>query len=54
MKLVPGQAYLYCACGLSKDQPFCDNSHEGTPFQPIPFIAKNQVLSSICLCRRAK
>jgi len=27
MKLVPGQEYLYCACGLTNDSPFCDGSH---------------------------
>jgi CDGSH-type Zn-finger protein len=54
MKLVAGQQYLYCGCGLSSDQPFCDGSHEGTPFSPILFTAKNHVISSICLCRRAK
>ena len=52
IELVPGKEYLYCACGLSKNQPFCDDSHEGTPFSPIPFVGKKQKLSSICGCRR--
>ncbi len=26
--------YHWCACGRSKDQPFCDGSHEGTSFTP--------------------
>ena len=25
-----GQEYLYCTCGLSGGQPFCDQSHFGT------------------------
>ena len=53
MKLEAGKQYLYCSCGLTNTQPFCDNSHLGTPFEPIPFKAKNQVNSLICLCRRA-
>jgi CDGSH-type Zn-finger protein len=53
MKLEPGKEYLYCACGLSDSQPFCDGSHIGTPFKPLAFVAKNQVYSSICLCRQA-
>lgn len=52
IELQPGKEYLYCSCGLSSTQPLCDGSHEGTPFTPIKFIAKNQKLSSICGCRR--
>ena len=26
---------LWCSCGLSKTQPFCDQSHKGTEFKPI-------------------
>jgi len=25
--------YIYCGCGLSKDQPFCDNEHKGTEYE---------------------
>lgn len=32
-KVEPG-TYWWCACGLSKGQPFCDGSHEGTGFAP--------------------
>lgn len=52
LQLEPGKEYLYCACGLSKTTPFCDGSHQGTPFKPIPFKAKAQKYSSICGCRR--
>jgi CDGSH-type Zn-finger protein len=24
-----GKKYAWCACGLSKNQPFCDGSHKG-------------------------
>ena len=24
-----GRDYWWCACGLSKNQPFCDGSHKG-------------------------
>jgi len=30
----PG-VYFWCACGNSKDQPFCDGSHKGTGFSPV-------------------
>ena len=29
-----GKRYLWCACGRSKSQPFCDGSHAGTEFLP--------------------
>ena len=32
-KVEPG-TYWWCACGLSKTQPFCDGSHKGTEFSP--------------------
>ena len=50
--LEPGKEYKYCTCGLSDKQPFCDDSHIGTPFEPITFIAKSQKFSSICGCKR--
>ncbi|MCZ6474357.1 MAG: CDGSH iron-sulfur domain-containing protein [SAR324 cluster bacterium] len=30
----PGKK-LWCQCGLSKKQPYCDGSHKGTEFRPI-------------------
>ncbi len=30
-----GKSYWWCACGLSKKQPFCDGSHKVTSFTPI-------------------
>jgi len=26
--------YWICSCGQSKNAPYCDGSHKGTPFQP--------------------
>ena len=33
--VVKGKNYAWCICGLSKKQPFCDNTHRGTEFRPI-------------------
>ena len=35
-----GKNYLWCSCGQSKNQPFCDMSHRGTEFKPIKFTAE--------------
>lgn len=32
--IAPG-TYAWCACGGSKNQPFCDGSHRGSGFQPV-------------------
>ncbi len=36
LTLEPGE-YYWCACGNSKNQPFCDGSHKGTEFIPSAF-----------------
>ena len=27
-----GKTYYWCSCGKSKNQPFCDGSHQGSKF----------------------
>lgn len=54
VELEKGKTYLWCACGRSKNQPFCDSSHRGTSFQPIKYVAKEdgeEVL--FCACKRS-
>ncbi len=36
LSLDPG-TYYWCQCGRSRDQPFCDGSHQGTGFEPVEF-----------------
>ena len=38
VKVEEGKSYWWCACGLSKAQPFCDGSHKKTTkFVPMEF-----------------
>ena len=46
-----GQRYLWCACGLSRNQPFCDGSHAGTEFRPVLFEAKIDEDVIFCGCK---
>lgn len=52
--LVEGRRYSWCSCGLSKNQPFCDNSHVGTGFKPFLFKAHETDEELLCACKRTK
>jgi sterol desaturase/sphingolipid hydroxylase (fatty acid hydroxylase superfamily)/CDGSH-type Zn-finger protein len=49
-----GKRYWWCACGLSKTQPFCDGSHKGTPFSPMQYQAKETGTKWFCICKQTK
>lgn len=51
--LKAGETVYWCACGLSASQPFCDGSHEGTGFQPLPFTAPKDDNYYFCSCKRS-
>jgi CDGSH-type Zn-finger protein len=46
--------YLYCKCGFSKNQPFCDGSHHGTKFKPEKFSIKRDGDYKLCNCKLNK
>ena len=48
-----GKSYWWCACGLSKKQPFCDGSHKVTSFTPIEFKAAASEKVWFCACKRS-
>ncbi len=54
VELVKGQKYLYCQCGYSKTQPFCDASHHGTKYKPLLFEAKKTGMARLCNCKLTK
>ena len=47
-----GKTYYWCACGQSKKQPFCDGSHQGTSFEPLPYTAELTGSVYLCACKR--
>lgn len=51
--LRPGEVKRWCTCGLSKTQPWCDNSHIGTAFKPLIWKVPEagQTQFSICNCK---
>lgn len=42
---------LFCACGKSKKDPICDNSHVGTGKKPISFVPPKDDTFSLCRCK---
>jgi len=53
MDLDPG-SYHWCACGLSKNQPFCDGSHKETKRTPIEFSLDERQHVALCGCKYSK
>ena len=54
VNLVKGEKYLWCQCGKSKNQPFCDGSHHGSAFKPLLFEAKRTGEVKLCQCKLTK
>ncbi len=48
--LKPGE-YYWCACGQSKNQPFCDGSHAGSGISPVPFKVEEEKKMFLCGCK---
>ncbi len=54
VELEAGKTYHWCACGGSKNQPFCDGSHHGTEFVPLAFTAEEAGTKYLCACKHSK
>ncbi|MEI6682099.1 MAG: CDGSH iron-sulfur domain-containing protein [Bacteroidota bacterium] len=49
-----GKAYYWCACGQSKNQPFCDGSHKGSGFTPVSHTPAESGTAYFCGCKHSK
>ncbi len=49
-----GKSYWWCACGRSKNQPFCDGSHKGTEFTPQEYTAAESKTVYFCGCKQSR
>lgn len=60
VKVEAGKSYMWCSCGCSSRQPFCDGSHgkfnkeNGTTFQPKKFTATESKDVFFCGCKQTK
>ena len=51
LDLEPG-TYWWCACGKSKNQPFCDGSHKDTSHTPVKFEVTQKKSAAYCVCKK--
>ena len=51
VELKAGESYAWCACGQSRNQPFCDGSHKVTTFTPKVFVAEKSETVYLCGCK---
>ena len=54
VEVTAGQTYFWCACGLSKKQPFCDGSHRDTDFAPLKYEAQESKKLFFCACKQTQ
>lgn len=50
LEMMPGE-YYWCACGQSKNQPFCDGSHAGSGFTPVKTRITEKKPVKWCACK---
>lgn len=53
VELAPGD-YWWCACGMSKRQPFCDGAHKGSGMEPVKFSVKEAQRVWLCGCKHSE
>lgn len=54
VELKAGEKYSFCACGKSKNQPFCDGSHKGSGMTPKHFSVDKDGTYHLCGCKHSK
>ncbi len=52
LDLEPGN-YYFCACGRSRNLPYCDGSHQGSAVQPFVVAVSEPQNVAICACGRS-
>lgn len=52
VELKAGQSVLWCRCGRSARQPYCDGSHAGTGIEPLRYRAAQDEEVLLCGCKR--
>ncbi len=48
-----GKTYMWCSCGQSKKQPWCDGSHKGSDKLPLAYEATETKTVYLCGCKKS-
>ena len=48
-----GKSYVWCACGLSSKQPFCDGTHKASGMAPLRYTSTKDGTVYFCGCKHA-
>ena len=51
-EIQPGK-FAWCACGQSKNQPYCDGSHRGSGFAPVVVEITEKKTIAWCGCKHS-
>jgi len=54
IQLEQGKKYVWCSCGRSTRQPFCDGSHRGTGLEPVRFAVDETREAALCQCKETR
>lgn len=52
VNVIAGTRYLWCSCGKSSQQPWCDGSHAGSEFSPLVYEATETKTLHLCACKK--
>lgn len=53
VELQAGETQFWCACGESKNQPWCDGSHKGSGFKPLMIEVDETNTQFLCGCKQS-
>lgn len=53
-KIAAGEMVVWCACGRSARQPYCDGSHRGTQIRPVRYTPPQDLTVALCGCKETK
>ena len=55
VRIEKGKTYYWCACGLSKKQPFCDGAHKSEgKFKSLKYLAEENKEMFFCGCKKTQ